>query len=140
MANLYARVKPLNPRQGYVLNRYHYLGNLFVGGPRPTWYKVSPEYAAYCRQDVQETGVPSFDVVTEAEKQEIDAKEEQLRLVELGFMSATVAAPPSRQAIDIQDARVPAARGAARAEAVPLTVEKPSGGDLTTGDLALGAK
>lgn len=145
---LYARVKPLNPRQGYVLNRYHFLGNLFVGGQRPNWYRVTKEYADFCRLDKQETGVDSFDIVTEAEKMAIDAKEEQLRLVELGLLSATMPAPQARQAIDIRsaaDKAVPA-RGNARTEAVPATTSKsldgggaPSG-DLTTKDFHIGAK
>jgi hypothetical protein len=146
--NLYARVKPLNPRQGYVLNRYHFLGNLFVGGQRPNWYKITEEYAGYCRADRQETGVDSFDVVTEAEKVAIDAKEEQLHLVELGLLSATVAGPAARQAMEIKmptDKAAPA-RGNARTEAVPVTASKSldggelSHGDLTTKDFGIGAK
>lgn len=146
-ANLYVRVKPYNPRQGYILNRYHFLGNLFVGGARPTWYRVTQEYADFCREDRQETGLPAFDIVTEAEKLEIDAKEEQLRLVELGLLSATINAPHARQPIDIREvkpaeAKPALSRGASRTDAVPLQTSKEiSGpGDLNTDDLRMGAK
>lgn len=132
----YVRLKAQNPKQGYSLVRYHFFGHLFQGGPRPIWYKVSPDLAELCRNDYQESGKPAFDVVTEHEKLSIDQEEEQRRLVSLGLLSATIPAPRGAQTQDIREAPT---KAPARFEAIP---EAPAAhpGVTTSRELGIGAK
>ncbi len=126
----FVRLKPYNPKQGYNVTRYFFQNNLFVGGDRPNWYKVSREFAAVCKKDEQENGVKTFDVVTKEEQAAINEIEENRRLVSIGLMAATHAVPAPKQAIDLSH------KASGRSEAVPLA----TGGDLSTRDLNLGAK
>lgn len=163
MKEFYARLKPFVGRKGspFKTVNFTFRGQLFQGGDRPTWYKVSEEYARQLRLVTQDEGVaPMFDVADDAEKAAIDQKEEQLRLVALGHISATHAAPSPPTAIDLTTPhsaplkpptgleKAPAASPAAREAAIPTTAgidedldprgsdaSVRSGGDLTTRDL-----
>ncbi len=127
----YVRLKIADPKRGFNISRYHFAGHLFVGGERPVWYRVKPDLAQLCKEDVQENGVSTFDVVTAEEKAAIDGIEENRRLVQLGLLSATVATPRGAQAIDLSNAELAATRGSARSMAVPTA----GAGDLNTNDL-----
>ncbi len=128
--NLFVRLKISDPKRGFNVSRYHFAGHLFVGGDRPVWYRVKPDLARLCKEDTQENGIATFDVVSAEEKVEIDSIEENRRLVQLGLLSATMQAPRGAQAIDLSNAELAATRGSGRAEAVPT-----GGGDLSTRDL-----
>jgi len=126
----YARLKPFNPRQGYTLNRYHFMENLFIGGERPTWYRVDDALAAVLKLDTQESGRFSFDVLTPDEKHAVDKIEEERRMVALGMMSATFTPPAKAGPVDLVAPR------ASRAEAIPESkTSRSEGGDLTSADV-----
>lgn len=128
---LFARLKPYNPKQGYILNRYHFQGNLFVGGERPTWYRVDDELGRRLKTDEQETGRAAFDVMTGEEKSVIDKVEEERRMVAMGMMAATFSVPSRLAPVDLVK---PTA--SAREEAIPATRQRDNdGGDLTSTDL-----
>lgn len=92
--DIYARVKPQNPRVGQVVMNVHFQGTLYRGGARPTWYKIPPGNAAAMRSTLQETGAGMFDVVTSEEKVAVERAEEQARLQRLGLAAETVSAAP----------------------------------------------
>lgn len=129
--NFYVRVKISDDRRGFKVSRYHFAGHLFVGGDRPVWYRVHKDLANLCRQDIQENGVPTFDVVSGEEKVAIDTEEEKRRLVMIGLVSATTVAPRGTQAIDLRAPELAAVKGSARLGAVP----EAGSGDLTSADL-----
>lgn len=133
----YVRLKAQNPKQGYGLVRYHFCGHLFIGGARPTWYKVNEELADLCRNDYQESGKPAFDVVTESEKLTIDQEEEQRRLVSLGLLSATMPAP---RAAATQDIRQAPTKAPGRFDAIPADPSEPVPGVMTSREIGIGAK
>ena len=134
----YARLKTYDPKRGFGMIRYHFAGNLFQGGARPTWYKVDSALANLCINDTQENGQPTFDVVEESQKLEIDAEEERRRLVSLGLLSATVSAPRGTQ---VQDIRTPPSRALGRFDAIPGDAPPASAaGVVTTRELGIGAK
>lgn len=127
----YARLKPHNHKQGYILYRYHFMGNLFQGGDRPTWYRVDDRLAKVLQDDVQETGRPSFDVVSVEEKLVIDKIEEERRLVAMGMMSATMPVVAGQKPVDLLS--VPQA---GRTSAIPQSrrMETSEGGDLASSE------
>jgi hypothetical protein len=131
-SNSYVRLKIEDRKRGFNVSRYHFAGHLFVGGDRPVWYRVKSDLAQLCKEDTQENGIPTFDVVTAEEKVAIDSVEENRRLVQLGLLSATVATPRGAQAIDLSTTELAATRGSARLAAVPVA----GAGDLTSADLA----
>lgn len=141
--DLYARIKPCNPRQGYELRNLHFLDIKWEGGERPTWYKVGPELAARCRDELQSSGKPAFDVVTAEEREQIAKVEDDRRLIAMGIMAATSVAPSTAAAIDLtkpgqaREAAIPAATMASEdlRPPTPAPVWEPAGGDLTTKDL-----
>jgi len=138
MANieLFARLKPYAPRLGLRLRRLHFGGNLYQGGDRPTWYKVTPEMAAKLKQIKQDAGAAAFDIVDADEKKVIDVKEEERRLVALGVMSETVAKPGERTAVDLTVKPEPAvAAPIAREAAIPSRLDVDESSDLSTADL-----
>jgi hypothetical protein len=133
----YARLKTRDPKRGFGMSRYHFAGNLFQGGPQPTWYRVDTTLAELCSKDTQDNGQFTFDVVDEAQKLEIDAEEERRRLVSLGLLSATVAAPRGTQ---VQDIRSVSLRAPGRFDAIPGGTSESTAGVVTTREFGLGAK
>lgn len=127
---LYARLKPFNFKQGFILNRYHFQGNLFVGGERPTWYRVDEALGRLLKADEQETGRASFDVVTPEEKVVIDKIEEERRMVQMGMMAATLPVTARANPVDLTPARA-----SARESAIPESRKTSESGDLSTVDL-----
>jgi hypothetical protein len=73
------RLRPHDPRRGHVLRRYTYKGIKFDSDRG--WYKVTKAVADYLRTVHQETGNEhsplAFDVCTETQAQEIDAREHE---------------------------------------------------------------
>lgn len=137
----YARLKALDPKRGYAMVRYHFAGNLFQGGLRPTWYKVDEMLAKLCAEHRQDNGLAAFDVVTETEKLDIDAEEERRRLVSMGLLSATASSPRAAQALDIRT--VPNDKAPGRFDAIPT--DRSDGisgvaGVTTSRELGIGAK
>lgn len=102
----WVRLKPYSPKRGYRLKRVHYLGRLWLGGNGidvdeiPEWVKVGRAAAAELkklRQDgyTYNTGARrAFDICTEDQRAEIDAKEEDYRKAALGLRGATITELP----------------------------------------------
>lgn len=129
----YARLKPHNHKQGYILYRYHFQGHLFNGGERPTWYRVDDGLAQVLQNDVQETGRQSFDVVSAEEKVAIDKIEEERRMVQMGMMSATLPLLSRPNPVDLLSIR-PVSRESAIPEARRSETNTAPGGDLVSRD------
>jgi len=87
---LYARVKPYNPKRGYLVQRIHVkcLGRTIEGGDgkqRPIeWVQIRPDQAQLLqtyRQDAQDPDAKLvFDIVTLEQRQAIDRAEDAVRL------------------------------------------------------------
>lgn len=77
MDTLLVRLKPYDPMRGFVLRRYSYRGIRFL--EERGWYRVEKEVGAHLR-GVQQQARPhsplAFDVCTEEEAREIQAKEQ----------------------------------------------------------------
>jgi len=77
MDTMLVRLKPYDPRRGFVLRRYTYLGIKFH--EERGWYRVDKPVADYLRtvrEEPDEEYTPlAFDVCTDAEAQALDAKE-----------------------------------------------------------------
>jgi hypothetical protein len=100
---MYVRLKPYNPKIGNVKKRYHHQSSLYAMHPetgRPIWYKTDDaallaELGATTQIDEDPQSGPLFDILSEAEFLKVQKHETNLRLVELGIMSATEAQPVS---------------------------------------------
>ena len=73
------RLKPHDPRRGYVMRRYTYRGIKFH--VERGWYRVEKAVADYLK-DIrqvagQEHSPPAFDICTDDEAKAIDAKEKE---------------------------------------------------------------
>lgn len=131
----YVRLKPYNPKQGFVARRHIVEGQLYcldANSGRPTWYIVNGEVAARRRLEVQPTGRPGapalFDVMTEHDYLEVFKREEDLRIARLTGAVATIPVTPPAAPVD----RV------GRVAAVPVESTAPESaepGDLTTAAL-----
>ena len=112
MDTMLVRLKPYDPRRGHLLRRFTYRGIKFQ--EERGWYRVSKDVAEYLRgvrQVVTDEHSPlAFDVCTEAEARELDAREKEEGAVR---KSAT--------------------------DNIKLSVPRP-GGALTSGDLPEAAK
>jgi len=79
MQTLLVRLKPHDPRRGYVLRRYTYRGIKFHD--ERGWYRVEKAVADYLRQIRQVAGdehsPPAFDVCTDDEAKAVDAREKE---------------------------------------------------------------
>lgn len=78
MNAMLVRLKPHDPRRGFVLRRYTYRGIKFHH--KRGWYRVDKDVAAYLRGVRQAPGdhTPlAFDVVTEDEAKALEASEAQ---------------------------------------------------------------
>ncbi len=78
MAEVLIRLKPYNPRKGFVVRRYHVRGILFREDRG--WYRCTDDALAerlgkLRQRDTDPDSPQLFDIVTEAEAQEIDARE-----------------------------------------------------------------
>jgi hypothetical protein len=100
---VYVRLKPYNPKAGHLVKNYNCpLPNgkrqhfSVDSNDRPVWYKMDPKTAVGLR-DLHQSENPStpllFDILDDATYHQVVARENDLRLVELGLMSATMAAP-----------------------------------------------
>ena len=79
MATMLVRLKPHDPRRGCVLRRFTYRGIKFH--EERGWYRVEKAVAAYLRAVRQVAGdehsPPAFDVCTDSEAKDLDAKEKE---------------------------------------------------------------
>ena len=79
MDTMLVRLKPYDPRRGHLLRRFTYRGIKFQ--EERGWYRVSKDVAEYLRgvrQVVTDEHSPlAFDVCTEAEAKELDAREKE---------------------------------------------------------------
>lgn len=79
METLLVRLKPHDPRRGYVLRRYTYRGIKFQC--ERGWYRVEKPVADYLRRIRQVAGdehsPPAFDVCTADEARALDAREKE---------------------------------------------------------------
>lgn len=79
METLLVRLKPHDPRRGYVLRRYTYRGIKFHG--ERGWYRVEKAVADYLRRIRQVPGddhsPPAFDVCTDDEAKALEAREKE---------------------------------------------------------------
>ncbi len=77
MDTMLVRLKPYDPRRGFVLRRYTYLGIKFH--EERGWYRVDKPVADYLRtvreEPDDEYTPPAFDVCTDDEAKALDAKE-----------------------------------------------------------------
>ena len=78
METLFVRLKPHDPRRGYVLRRYTFSGIKFQ--ENHGWYRVPRDVAQRLRevrqQPLDRFSPPAFDVCTEAEAKAIDDTEQ----------------------------------------------------------------
>ena len=100
-SHVYVRLKPYAPKLGFEAQRVHIFGTLFVGGYRPIWYKVSPEFAEQLAEQRQESGAEMFEIVNEAQKQKVDQFETAQHMAALGMAAATAAAPMQAAPVDL---------------------------------------
>lgn len=95
----FVRLKPYNPRRGYVVQR-HGIGEMFfVGGVRPNWYEVQDVVAERLAKKRQfhndPDSKPLFDIMDREEKERVAAEEQNQVLAHLGAVGQTVLMPPS---------------------------------------------
>jgi hypothetical protein len=105
--NYLVRLKPYDPRRGHVLRRYTYKGIKFSDDRG--WYKVTKAVADYLRDVHQEAGnehsPPAFDVCSEAEAQEINAREHEETNPRKGAADDIKVSAARDEASDRQDQR-----------------------------------
>lgn len=79
METMLVRLKPFDPRRGYVLRRYTYAGVKFH--EERGWYRVEKRVADYLRTVRQQPADPhaptAFDVCTEDEAKTLDARDKE---------------------------------------------------------------
>ena len=79
MPTMLVRLKPHDPRRGYVLRRYTYRGIKFH--EERGWYRVEKSVADYLRQIRQVAGdehsPPAFDVCTDDEAKAVDVRDKE---------------------------------------------------------------
>jgi hypothetical protein len=125
--DLWARLKPYNPKRGHLLRRCHYLGRLWQGGNGidpgeiPEWVGVNHAQARELKK-LRQDGTThnsearrAFDIVTEEQRKAIDLREEDYRKAALGL---------SRPAIsELPDVSAPLVNPARAAQHKALTME-----------------
>jgi hypothetical protein len=118
MQTLLVRLKPHDPRRGFVLRRYTYRGIKFH--EERGWYRVDEAVADYLRDVHQVIGdehsPPAFDVCSDEDAKAIDAREKE------GPVPRTAAA---------DDIKLSAARGA---EATVTTDDLPDAATASVDD------
>jgi hypothetical protein len=98
---MYVRLKPYDPKNGCVKRRFHYKDMLYAisnDTGQPIWYKMNdPKLIAELKEmrqiESSQMSPPLFDILDEATYQKVQEEETNLRLVELGLMSATSTRP-----------------------------------------------
>ena len=103
--DLYARLYPFSPRRGIFVRTYTMDGQVYKGGERPTWYRITPDLAALMQDKHQQfddlDSKPLFQIVEHTKKIEIEAREQEQFLAALGAVGQTystardVAPPPT---------------------------------------------
>jgi len=123
---LWARLTPFDEKRGAVVKRFGIYGTMYQGGITPTWYKISPELAAKLIPRLQNDNDPRslelFQIYSEEDRQRVDARENELRLAQIGLVSASAAIPVTPlRSIDLRaDPRgVPIPERSGRAAALP---------------------
>jgi len=104
---LYVRVKPYNLRQGALANRVTVGGKLFEAG---NWYRVKESAAGMLADLVQATGVPFFDVLTEAEHIAAFQRDMRAAMTAAGFQGLSL--PESVQGAPVKTHRTGPVKGA----------------------------
>jgi hypothetical protein len=128
----YARLHPYSPRRGYVVQKHSFQSQVYMGGPRPNWYRVSSELAELLRPQLQQhdnpDSKPLFQIVSGEEKVLIEAQEQQEFLASVGAAARTQLAPRDVAPPPTVDIR-PAAQQIAPAvvTAAPEVTEAPVG-------------
>ena len=117
----WVRIKPFNPKRNCKLMRFHVLGRVWTGGDGiwdiPEWVKVNRAQAAECKRYFQSGFTTSqgpndrkaFDIVTDARKREVDARELEVRMRVRGLGAAAVTELPDLTAPS-HDVNAPAKR------------------------------
>lgn len=130
MAVQYVRLKPYDPKNGFVVRRFMFgrqLYSMHAETGRPIWYKVDDPAILAHIQEARQNGPfspPLFDIVDEKQYLLVVEEEERRRLVQLGIMSATGAQPvTATQTVD-RTAR-PAIASTGRLAAVPVEDARP---------------
>ncbi len=123
METVLVRLKPYDPRRGYVLRRFTYQGIKFH--EERGWYVVDKAVAEYLRKVPQRDTDPhsplAFDVATEEEAKALDAREEHEGKTRKNAAEAPRVAA-GRGDLTTDDVRaVAGARPAATATATPTT-------------------
>lgn len=145
----FVRLKPYNPRKGFVTQR-HARGNdlFFIGGVRPNWYEVDDAVAEELKGDRQfhndPDSKPLFDIMTKEEKEQVAAEEQHQVLAQLGAVGQTVLMPDSMKdpkTVDLtsKEEKTEEKPAGGRSSAIPeprkTRKSKTRGGAVTTGDL-----
>ena len=134
----FVRLKPNNPRRGFVVQR-HGIGEMFfLGGVRPNWYEVSDDVAATLEQKRQfhtdPDSKPLFDIMSKEEKERVAVEEQNQVLAQLGAIGQTVAMPPElREPRTVDMVKREAEKVAASAVAVPPPPVAASGSEAMGG-------
>ncbi len=105
MGHRWARLQPYNAKTGCVVQRYNFGEQLYLGGPKPHWYRVDEAKAKQLgelRQNLTDPHAPPlFQIVDEAFKEKIDKLEYDRRMVELGLIAQTAPEPVTIHPIDV---------------------------------------
>jgi len=133
LETLLVRLKPYDPRRGFVLRRFTYKGIKFQ--EERGWYRVEKQVADYLagvRQVEHDPHSPSaFDVQTDDEAKALDAREESEAKTRKNALEATRVSVgrgdlTSEDLRAVAPSRAPAAAGAAVAAAAPrVEADKP---------------
>ncbi len=95
---LHVRLKPYNPKRGYVMRRFTYRGVRIIGDRG--WYRVDLDTAKYLKTVYATPGdedTPlAFDVCTEEEAKRIDAEEQKEREKRRAAANAINASAPAQ--------------------------------------------
>jgi len=129
-SSLFARLVPYSPRQGYTTRGHSYKGITFLGGERPTWYEITPEFALELSEFKQSGSgpyaKPLFQVFDAETKTRVEQMENEKYLAMLGAVGQTVSIPK-----ELQQPMTMAVRGGEASLATPAqTVQPPKGPSL----------
>jgi hypothetical protein len=109
MAEKFVRLFPVNPRQKRTVASYTFRGQRYMGGFRPTWYKVSSQLADALRdlrQDHTDPYSPAlFDIMDEEAKQTTERREQEQYLAQIGAIQGVISVPQDVKAPPTHDIR-----------------------------------
>lgn len=128
MADKFVRLYPVNPRQKRTVASYMFRGQRYMGGIRPTWYKVSSKLAAELvelRQDHLDPYSPAlFEVLDEDQKATTERREQEQYLAQIGALQGVISVPSDVKLPPTHDIRTEKEKAAdGRAAALPPTRE-----------------